>query len=79
MDRPFFVVAHETAHQWWGGQVIPAQAAGAAMVSETLAQYSSMMVLEHTYGTEMARRFYDYNMTEYLRGRRVYTLSLIHI
>ncbi|HEY0928325.1 MAG TPA: M1 family aminopeptidase, partial [Gemmatimonas sp.] len=73
VDRPFFVVAHETAHQWWGGQVIPAQAAGASMVSETLAQYSSMMVLEHMYGTEMARRFYDYNMTEYLRGRRVYT------
>jgi ABC-type transport system involved in multi-copper enzyme maturation permease subunit len=73
VDRPFFVVAHETAHQWWGGQVIPAQAKGASMVSETLAQYSSMMALEHTYGTEMARRFYDYNMTEYLRGRRVYT------
>jgi len=73
VDRPFFVVAHETAHQWWGGQVIPAQAAGAALVSETLAQYSSMMVLETTYGPEMARRFYDYNMNEYLRGRSVYT------
>jgi hypothetical protein len=23
VDRTFFVVAHETAHQWWGGQVIP--------------------------------------------------------
>jgi ABC-type transport system involved in multi-copper enzyme maturation permease subunit len=73
VDRPFFVVAHETAHQWWGGQVIPAEAAGAALVSETLAQYSSMMVLETTYGPEMARRFYDYNLDEYLRGRRVYT------
>jgi ABC-type transport system involved in multi-copper enzyme maturation permease subunit len=73
VDRPFFVVAHETAHQWWGGQVIPAEAAGAALVSEMLAQYSSMMVLETTYGREMARRFYDYNMNEYLRGRSVYT------
>lgn len=73
VDRPFFVVAHETAHQWWGGQVIPAEAAGAAFVSETVAQYSSMMVLETTYGADMARRFYDYNMDEYLRGRRVYT------
>jgi ABC-2 type transport system permease protein len=73
VDRTFFVVAHETAHQWWGGQVIPAQAAGAGLVSETLAQYSSMMVLETAYGPEMVRRFYDYNMNEYLRGRRVYT------
>jgi len=73
VDRTFFVVAHETAHQWWGGQVIPAQAAGAGLVSETLAQYSSMMVLETSYGEEMAREFYDYNMSEYFRGRSVYT------
>jgi hypothetical protein len=43
------------------------------MVSETLAQYSAMMVLETAYGTDMARRFYDYNLTEYLRGRSVFT------
>jgi hypothetical protein len=29
------------------------------MVSETLAQYSSMMVLVAAYGAAMARRFYD--------------------
>jgi ABC-type transport system involved in multi-copper enzyme maturation permease subunit len=73
VDRTFFVVAHETAHQWWGGQVIPAPAAGASMVSETLAQYSSMMVLEAEYGVPMAREFYDYNMDQYLRRRTVYT------
>ncbi|HZF68011.1 MAG TPA: M1 family aminopeptidase, partial [Gemmatirosa sp.] len=73
VDRTFFVVAHETAHQWWGGQVIPAPAPGASMVGETLAQYSAMMVLETAYGAEMARRFYDYNMNEYLRGRSVFT------
>ncbi len=50
-----------------------AQAAGAAIVSETLAQYSSMMVLEKSYGTKMARDFYDYHMAEYFRGRTVYT------
>jgi ABC-type transport system involved in multi-copper enzyme maturation permease subunit len=73
VDRTFFVIAHETAHQWWGGQVIPVRVPGAGMVSETLAQYSSMMVLETAYGLDMARRFYDYNMTEYLRGRTVFT------
>jgi ABC-2 type transport system permease protein len=73
VDRTFFVVAHETAHQWWGGQVIPANAPGAGMVSETLAQYSSMMVLETTFGEAMARDFYDFNMKGYLSGRSVYT------
>jgi hypothetical protein len=73
VDRTFFVVAHETAHQWWGGQVIPAQAAGAGFVSETLAQYSAMMVLETTYGEAMAREFYDYNMQQYFSNRSVYT------
>jgi aminopeptidase N len=73
IDRTFFVVAHETSHQWWGGQVIPAEAAGAATVSETLAMYSSMMVLEKEYGVEMAREFYDYLMNQYLVGRTVYT------
>ncbi|CAA9301011.1 MAG: hypothetical protein AVDCRST_MAG40-355, partial [uncultured Gemmatimonadaceae bacterium] len=73
VDRTFFVVAHETAHQWWGGQVIPAAAPGAAFVSETLAQYSSMMVLETFYGEAMARDFYDFNMKTYLANRGVYT------
>jgi hypothetical protein len=73
VDRTFFVVAHETAHQWWGGQVIPASEPGAGFVSETLAQYSSMMVLETSYGRAMARDFFDYVMKTYLSGRSVYT------
>jgi ABC-type transport system involved in multi-copper enzyme maturation permease subunit len=73
VDRTFFVVAHETAHQWWGGQVIPTRVPGAGMVSETLAQYSAMMVLETAYGLDMARRFYDYNVSEYLSRRTVFT------
>jgi ABC-2 type transport system permease protein len=73
VDRTFFVVAHETAHQWWGGQVIPASEPGAGFVSESVAQYSSMMVLETSYGADMAREFYDYNMDKYFEGRSVYT------
>src|SRR5688500_18853867 len=73
VDRPFFVTAHETAHQWWGGQVIPTSAKGAGMVSETLAQYSAMMVLEQEYGLDMAKRFYDFNLDQYRSGRSVFT------
>lgn len=73
VDRTFFVVAHETAHQWWGGQVIGARVQGSALLSETLAQYSAMMVMEKALGPELVRRFYDYEMDRYLEGRRVFT------
>jgi ABC-2 type transport system permease protein len=73
VDRPFFVTAHETAHQWWGGQVMGANVRGSALLSETLAQYSSMMVMETELGPEQVRRFYDYEMDLYLSGRRVFS------
>ncbi|HYW31106.1 MAG TPA: M1 family aminopeptidase, partial [Gemmatimonas sp.] len=73
VDRTFFVIAHEIAHQWWGGQVTPAQEYGASMVSETLAQYSALMVMETEYGAKMAREYYDYIMNFYLSGRTVFT------
>ena len=73
VDRPFFVTAHETAHQWWGGQVMGADVRGAALLSETLAQYSAMMAMEKALGPDQARRFYDYEMDFYLRSRRVFS------
>jgi ABC-type transport system involved in multi-copper enzyme maturation permease subunit len=73
VDRPYFVTAHETAHQWWGGQIMGARVRGRALLSETLAQYSAMMVMEHALGREQARKFYDFEMDNYLTNRRVYT------
>ena len=69
VDLTFFGVAHETAHQWWGGQVRPAWAAGAAFVSETLANYSAMLVTEKVLGPVEARRVYDFQMNRYLERR----------
>jgi hypothetical protein len=73
VDRPFFVTAHETAHQWWGGQVIGARVRGASFLSETLAQYSAMMMMEKELGPEQLRRFYAYELEHYLQNRRVFT------
>ena len=72
VDRTFFVTAHEVAHQWWGGQVTGAPVRGRSFLSETLAQYSAMMVMESVYGVDHVRRFYDYTMQEYLAGRTVF-------
>jgi ABC-2 type transport system permease protein len=69
VDLTFFGTAHEVAHQWWGGQVRPAYAKGRGFVSETLANYSAMMVTEKVLGAAEARRIYDYQMNRYLTQR----------
>ncbi len=69
LDTPFAVIAHEVAHQWWGQQVVPAGVEGAPMLTEILAQYSAMMVLEKTHGRGQVRRFLDVMRIEYLNRR----------
>jgi ABC-2 type transport system permease protein len=69
IDFVFYVVAHEMGHQWWGEQVVPAKMEGATLLDETLAQYSSMMVMEKEYGRDMTRKFLKYEMEGYLRSR----------
>jgi ABC-2 type transport system permease protein len=69
IDYPFYVTAHEVAHQWWAHQAIGGKVRGATMLSETLAQYSALMVMEQAYGKEKMRRFLRYELDRYLRGR----------
>jgi ABC-2 type transport system permease protein len=52
IDLPFAVVAHEVAHQWWGATLTPARVEGAAVLTESLAWYSAMQVVERTFGRE---------------------------
>ena len=56
IDYPFYVTAHEVAHQWWGHQVVGANVQGVAMLHETLAQYSALMVMEKEFGRRGMRR-----------------------
>ncbi len=69
IDMVYYVVAHEMAHQWWAHQVCGANMQGATVLSETLAQYSALMVMEHEYGRDMMRKFLQYEMRQYLGGR----------
>lgn len=69
VDLTFFGTAHEVAHQWWGGQVRPAYAKGRGFVSESLANYSAMLVTEKVLGPAEAQRVYDYQMNRYLQQR----------
>jgi hypothetical protein len=69
IDYPFYVTAHEVAHQWWGYQVLGADVQGSAMLAESMAQYSALMVMKEEYGPEKMRRFLRYELDRYLSGR----------
>ncbi len=82
VDYVFYVTAHEVAHQWWAHQVIGGWMQGATVLSETLAQYSALLVMEHEYGREHMRRFLKYELDSYLRGRggeRIEELPLMRV
>jgi ABC-2 type transport system permease protein len=69
INLPFFVTAHEVGHQWWGHQVVSANTEGATAIVETLAQYTALMVMRHTYGPDSMKKFLRYQLDRYLRGR----------
>jgi ABC-type transport system involved in multi-copper enzyme maturation permease subunit len=73
IDYVFYVTAHEVAHQWWAHQVIGANVQGGTVMSETLAQYSALMVMEKEYGREKMSKFLDYELDRYLIGRATET------
>ena len=71
LDYPYYVTAHEVAHQWWGHRVVGGNVQGATLLSETLSQYSALMVMKHRYGGERMGRFLRYELDHYLGGRTV--------
>jgi ABC-type transport system involved in multi-copper enzyme maturation permease subunit len=73
IDQPFYGAAHETAHHWWGGMANPAPVRGAGLLSESLANYSAMMVMEKAFGRDVAQRVYKFQMDRYFSGRAEYS------
>jgi ABC-2 type transport system permease protein len=69
LDLLYFVNAHELAHQWWGHQLVGSMTQGSNMLSETLAEYSALKVMEKKYGDENIRKYLRYELDRYLRGR----------
>jgi len=69
VDYPFYVTAHEMAHQWWGHQIAGANVQGESMLVETMAQYSALMVMKQRYGANNMGKFLKYEMNSYLSGR----------
>jgi ABC-2 type transport system permease protein len=69
IDYTYYVTAHEVAHQWWGHQVMEAGVKGNAMLSESMSQYSALMVMKHAFAPETIERYLKYELDSYLRGR----------
>ena len=82
IDFTSYVVAHEMAHQYWAHQVIGADMQGGTLTSETLAQYSALMVMKKMYGPDQIRRFLKYELDSYLsnrKGEAVEELPLVRV
>ncbi|MDB5233478.1 MAG: transporter permease [Hymenobacter sp.] len=77
LDLPFAVLAHEMAHQWWGHQVVPAYVEGAPVLSESLAWYSAMLVVEEAKGVEHLGRLLRMMRREYLTPRASAAVPLL--
>jgi aminopeptidase N len=69
IDMVTYVTAHEIGHQWWAHQIIGADMQGMTLLSETLAQYTALMVMEHLYGPDQIRKFLRFELDRYLRRR----------
>ena len=69
LDYAFTVTAHEVAHQWWGHQITPSATRGSNQISESMAEYSSLMVMKKEYGVDAMQEFLKRELDNYLRSR----------
>lgn len=66
----FRVTSHEVAHQWWGHIVTPSKTSGANIISETLAEYVSLMTMKQAYGENGIKSFLKSSLDTYLSSRQ---------
>ncbi|MEP1742806.1 MAG: M1 family aminopeptidase [Kangiellaceae bacterium] len=69
LDMPYYIVALEMAHQWWGNQVIAANVEGDGFIHESFSQYAALMVMEKTFGKIKVKKFLEFELERYLTGR----------
>jgi hypothetical protein len=68
-DLPYFVTAHEIAHQWFPYQRMPADVEGAQMLSESLSEYAALVITDRRHGRPFTQKFLRAELDRYLRGR----------
>jgi ABC-type transport system involved in multi-copper enzyme maturation permease subunit len=68
-DLPYFVTAHEIAHQWFPYQRMAADVEGSQMLSESLAEYAALVITDRAHGRPFTQKFLRSELDQYLRGR----------
>jgi ABC-2 type transport system permease protein len=68
-DLPYFVTAHEIAHQWFPYQRMPAAVEGSQMLSESLSEYAALVITDRAHGRPFTQKFLRTELEQYLRGR----------
>lgn len=53
----YMVTAHETAHQWWADILSPRPVPGSALLTESLAKYTELVVAEKKFGPDKLRDY----------------------
>ncbi|MFA8450583.1 MAG: M1 family aminopeptidase [Bacteroidales bacterium] len=69
IDYPFYVTAHEMAHQWWAHQVVAADVEGYQMLMESITQFSALKTMEKEYGKDRMKKFLQNENFRYLISR----------
>jgi hypothetical protein len=64
-----FGVLHELAHMWWGERITGAQIQGRWMLTENMADYSTLMLFKEYYPPVFANRIARGMLDGYLNGR----------
>lgn len=78
-DLPYYILAHEVGHQWWGlARLTPANVEGAGVLVEGLSVYSGMQVLERNYGDGHLQKYVNFLHSSYEMPRSLATASLIN-
>ena len=70
-DATFLVTAHETAHQWWGNILTPANGPGGDFLSEGMAHFSTLLLFEKMKGPRGRMEFAKGLESRYGDRRRV--------
>lgn len=69
VDHVTATTAHELAHQWWAHQITGADMEGSMVLSETLANYSALVMLRKLRGEGELRRALRFTLDRYLGWR----------